>query len=168
MSKLFYFTFGNGAQNPNVYTGLHPTFILFSQNGNTPLAAPSISELTVGSGLYGFTAGTTASIALIIDGGATLSTLSSTSSFRYIRDAIDPILAVDQSVGYNTDSFGSTAADPATLFGQAKRNQEFNEGDKYFTKSTALWNIYNRGTTTLLIEKILTNTTTSATVTTNT
>ena len=165
MSKLFYFTFGSGGQNPNVYTGLSPTFIVFSQNGNTPLTSPTIAELTPGSGIYGFTSGTTASIALIIDGGATLSTLSSTSSFRYIRDAIDPILAVDQSVGYNTDSFGSTASDPTTLFGQAKRNQEFNEGDKYFTKSTGLWDNYNRGSTTLLFEKALTNTTTSATST---
>lgn len=158
MSKQFYFTFGNGS--PATYTGLSPTMTVFLWNGITALTGPICSELSVGTGIYGFQYGTTASIAFVIDGGATL---SATPSIRYIVGSIDPVMAVDQSVGYNTDSFGSTAQDPTTLFGQAKRNQEFNEGAKVFTKSTALWDVFSRGSSALLLEKTLTNTTTSAT-----
>ena len=157
MSKQFYFTFGNSL--PSGYTGLAPTFILFLQNGTTPVSPPSISELTAASGIYGFQYGITASIAFVIDGGATLTT----ASVRYITGSIDPVMSVDQAIGYGTDSFGSTNADPTTIFGQVKRNQEFNEGQKTFTKATGLWDISSRGASVLLTEKALTNTPTSAT-----
>ena len=163
MSKQFYFTFGSG--NPASYSGLSPSMILFLQNGITALIGPTLTELTPGTGIYGFQYGTTASMVFVIDGGITL---APTSSIRYITGSIDPVLAVDQSIGYSTDSYGSTAADPSTIFGKVNRNQEFQEGDKYFVKSTGVWDIYNRGSTTLLIEKVLTNTTTEATVETNT
>ena len=156
MSKLFYLSFGN--QNPASYTGLSPTFTLFSWNGLTALVGPTITELPVGSGIYQFQAGTTQSIAFVCDGGMTLA-----NNVRYIVGSLDPVLSIDQTIGYATDSFGNTATDPTTLFGQAKRNQEFNEGDKVFTKATGLWDIFNRGSSTLLIEKSLTNTTTQAT-----
>jgi hypothetical protein len=42
---------------------------------------------------------------------------------------------------------------------------EIQEGNATFTKSTATWSLYNRGSTTLLRTKTLTNTTTSATKT---
>lgn len=161
MSKQFYFTFGSA--NPISYTGLSPTMIAFLWNGITALPPPALSELSAGSGIYGFIYGTTASVVFVIDGGATLAV----SSIRYITGSIDPVIAVDQSIGYSSDSFGSTAADPSTLFGKANRVQEFQEGDKYFNKSTAVWDIYNRGSSTLLIEKVLTNTVTEATVNTN-
>jgi hypothetical protein len=160
MSKQFYFTFGNG--DGATFTGLSPTLSLFLWNGLTALPAPAITELTAGTGIYGFQYGTTASIIFKVDGGATLS-VGQFSGYRFFYGNIDPVLAVDQAIGYATDSFGSTATDPTTLYGQAKRNQEFNEGAKVFTKSTGIWDIYSRGSSALLLEKTLSNTTTSAT-----
>ena len=161
MSKQFYFTFGSG--DGATFTGLSPTWSLFLWNGITALAAPPVTELTAGTGIYGFQYGTTASIIFKIDGGATLQT-ASFSVYRYIYGNIDPVMAIDQSVGFSTDSYGSTNVDPATIFAQVKRNQEFNEGNKIFNKSTGVWDIYTRGSTTLIAEKNLTNTTASSTV----
>ena len=151
MSKQAYFYFGSGL--PGQYTGLSPTFIAFNMGGITAIAAPGITEFaTAGmTGVYGFQFGATASVAFIIDGGSTLTS----SNIRYIVGNLDPVLSIDQSIGYQTDSFGNTATDPTTLFGQAKRNQEFNEGDKAFAVSTGYWDNFNRGSTTLLFEKVL-------------
>ena len=70
---------------------------------------------------------------------------------------------VDERVGVQGDSFGSTLADPTTLTGYMKRVQELLEGDALFTKSTGVWTISSRGSSTLLRSKTLTNTTTSST-----
>lgn len=154
MAKQAYFYFGSGL--PGQYTGLSPTFIAFNMGGLTAIPAPGITEFYASgmTGVYGFQFGATANVVFIIDGGATLAS----SNVRYIVGSLDPVLSVDLSIGYSTDSFGNTATDPTTLFGQAKRNQEFNEGDKAFTNSTGLWDVSNRGSTTLLFEKQLTNT----------
>lgn len=163
MSKQFYFYFGNAL--PASYTGLQPTMIIFNVNGFSAAPAPGITEFASSgaTGIYGFQYGSTASVAFVIDGGATLTT----SSIRYITGSIDPVMSVDQSIGYSSDSFGSTASDPTTLFGKANRNQEVQEGDKVFTKATGLWDNYNRatlkGNTTLLFEKALANNTSNAT-----
>lgn len=181
MAKQYYFYFGNA--NPSSYTGLSPTFTLFNLNGTTPTTPPGISELAAGSGIYGFQYGITASVAFVIDGGATLTT----ASIRYIVNVLDPVNSVDQvlgyapsttqgpttalayldrlnnAVGYTADSFGSTLSDPASVMGYCKRNLEFNEGNKVYTKSTGIWDIYSRGSSTLLREKALTNTSSSAT-----
>jgi len=156
--KTYYLKFGSG--NPANFTGLFPTLTVFNANGVTALAAPGVTETPAGSGLYSFMYAPTLSILFLADGGSGLS-----NTDRYLSGALDPIHAVDEKVGYTTDSFGSTATDPSTLMGFAKRNQEFQEGDSVFTKSTGLWDIYSRGSSTLLREKDLTNTTTSATKT---
>ena len=59
MAKQYYLAFGGG--NPATYTGLSPTFTIFSINGVSAIAAPAITESPVGSGLYGFSYGTTRS-----------------------------------------------------------------------------------------------------------
>ncbi len=156
MSKTYYLKFGTG--NPATYTGLTPTFTVFSANGMTTLTAPGITEGPVGSGIYGFQYGTTQSIVFLADGGVALS-----SSDRYIIGSLDPVQAVDQTIGQVTDSYGTTLTDPASVLGYCKRAQEFNEGNKTFTKSTGIWDIYSRGSSTLLREKAITNTVTSAT-----
>jgi hypothetical protein len=158
MAKQFYLYFGNG--NPGSYTGLSPSFIIFNSAG-VSLTPPGITEFASSgaTGIYGFQYGSTVGAAFVIDGGATLTT----ASIRYIVGSIDPVMSIDQSIGYSTDSFGSTTSDPSTIFGQVKRAQEFNEGNKVFTKSTGFWDIYSRGSSTLLREKVLSNTTTSAT-----
>lgn len=155
MSKTYYLKFGTG--NAADYTGLSPSFTIFSAGGLTAIAAPGITETPVGSGIYRFDYGPTISILFTADGGAALA-----SGDRYIYGALDPMQAVDEKLGTVSDSFGSTLTDPSTVFGYLKRNQEFQEGDAVFVKSTGTWNVYNRGSTTLLRSKALTNTASQA------
>ena len=155
MAKTYYLKFGTG--DPALYTGLTPTLAIFSINGISALTGPAITETPSGSGLYSFTYGPTQSILFKADGGAGLA-----SGDRYIVGTLDPIQAVDEKMGYTTDSFGSTSVDPSTVFGYLKRSQEVWEGNATFTKSTGVWSIYSRGSTTLLREKSLTNTTSAA------
>lgn len=154
--KTYYLKFGTG--DPSSFTGLSPTMTIFSAGGLTALSAPGITETPAASGLYSFQYGPTLSILFKCDGGAALS-----GSDRYIIGTLDPVQAVDEKVGYTTDSYGSTVTDPSTVLGYLKRNLEFQEGNATFTKATGVWQIYSRGSTTLLKEKSLTNTTSSAT-----
>jgi hypothetical protein len=156
--KTYFLKFGSG--DPAPYTGLTPTMTIFSVAGLTAITAPSISEAPTGSGLYKFQYGPTLPIIFKVDGGGTLN-----STDRYITGVLDPIQAVDERIGTIDDSFGSTASDPSTTFGYVKRIQEFLEGNAVFTKSTGTWDIYSRGSSTLLREKTLANTITSATKT---
>lgn len=158
MAKDYWMAFGSG--NPADNTGLTPTMTIFQTSGGTAIAAPAITEPGSGTGLYKFSYGPTASIIFVCDGGAGLD-----SGDRYIIGALDPIQAVDEKVGSSSDSFGSTSVDPTTIFGYVKRNLEFNEGDASFNKSTGVWDISSRGSSTLLREKTLTNNTTAATKT---
>lgn len=152
--KTYWLTFGSG--DPRVNTGLTPTMVLWITNGTTA-AAPGISEIFAGTGFYTFQYGPTLPVAFLCDGGAIL-----TGSDRYVKGALDPIQAVDEKVGTLSDSFGTTAIDPTTVIGWLKRTQEFLEGNATFAKSTGTWDIYSRGSSTLLREKVLTNTTTAA------
>lgn len=157
-NKTYWLKFGSG--DPAPYSGLFPTFTIFSLQGLTAISAPGITETPAGSGLYQFQYGPTLSVIFKADGGAILS-----AGDRYITATLDPIQAVDQQLGFQTDSFGSTSADPGSIWGFVKRFQEFLEGDSIYTKATGIWQIFNRGSTTLLRQKSLTNTTTSATKT---
>jgi len=158
MAKDYWMMFGSG--NPADNTGLAPTMIVFQTAGGTAVAGPAITEPGTGTGLYKFSYGPTASIVFVCDGGSGLA-----DSDRYITGALDPIQAVDEKVGSSADSFGSTSVDPTTIFGYVKRNLEFNEGDASFNKTTGVWDISSRGSSTLLREKTLANNTTSTTKT---
>lgn len=153
--KSYYLKFGSG--DPASYTGLSPTLVIFSTGGLTATAAPGITETPSGGGLYRFDYGPTLSILFKADGGVALS-----GTDRYIIGTLDPIQAVDEKIGSSADSYGSTNVDPTTLWGQAKRQQEFNEGNKSFNKTSAIWSIYTRGSSTLIATKTLTNTTSTA------
>ncbi len=155
MPKSYWLKFGSGDSAAN--TGLSPTFVIFSAGGLTAISAPGITETPSGSGLYRFDYGPTFPIIFKSDGGGVLA-----ASDRYIYGTLDPIQSVDEKVGTLSDSFGATATDPSTLLGYAKRNQEFQEGNAVFRKSTGVWDVYSRGSSTLLVEKVLTNTTTQA------
>lgn len=157
MAKTYRLQFGTG--DPAPYTGLSPTLTVFS-TGLTALAAPGITELPTGSGFYQFSYDPSVPIVFKADGGAVLS-----ATDRYITGVLDPIQSVDEKIGTTSDSFGSTAVDPTTIFGYAKRNQEMLEGNASFNKSTGVWSIYSRGSSTLLQTKTLTNTVSSATKT---
>lgn len=156
MNKTYWLKFGS--TDPRLFSGLFPTMVIFSTQGNTALTGPGITEPIPSSGLYQFMYGPTLSIVFLADGGAGLS-----SSDRYITGVLDPIQAVDQTVGQPTDSFGSTGVDPSTIFGLSKRNQEVNEGNAIFNKATGVWDVYSRGSSTLLFEKALANNTSQAT-----
>ena len=150
--KNYGIKFGTG--NPASFTGLSPTFTIFkSMPSGADLAAPFISEIPTNTGLYQFQYAPTLPISFVCDGGVSLA-----ANNRFVSGILDPIQAVDEKVGFDFDSFGSTAVDPSTLLGYAKRSLEVQEGDATFNKSTGAWDIYNRGATTLLREKNLTNT----------
>lgn len=159
MAKEFWVTFGSGAAETN--TGLTPTFTQFRSFSGT-ISSPSISELAASSGCYGFTFTPLATMSIFfqLDGGSGLGT-----SDRYVQGVIDPLLVVDQRLGTTSDSIGSTSVDPSTIFGYVMRHLEFLEGNASFTKATGLWDIYSRGSSTLLREKALTNNSSSATKT---
>lgn len=65
--------------------------------------------------------------------------------------------------GDTTSSFGSTSVDPTTMFGFLKRSQEYAEGNRTYTKATGLLDYYSRGSSTLLIEKTITDNTAGTT-----
>ena len=143
-----------GQSNPANYTGLSPTLTIFAQiPGGTLVTAPGITESPAGTGLYsfGFTA-TTLPIAFKCDGGATLS-----ATDRYIVGILDPVDAVDEKIGWLSDSFGNTAVDPTTLMGYAKRTQEDLEGTATYTKSNGSWANYSRGASVLLFDRTIIN-----------
>lgn len=156
MANNWYLAFGTG--NPAVNTGLSPTFIQFNLDGLTAIPAPGITETPAASGFYRFQYTPTLSVNFLADGGAALS-----DADRYVKGALDPSMVLSNEIGTLADSIGSTAVDPTTLLGFAKRNQEFEEGNATFDKSTGIWDVYSRGSTTLLAEKTLTNTTAQAT-----
>ena len=66
-------------------------------------------------------------------------------------------------LGDTSSSFGSTSVDPTTVFGFLKRSQEMAEGNRTYTKATGLLDYYNRGSSTLLREKTITDATAGTT-----
>lgn len=156
MAKTYYLQFGSG--NPASYTGLTPTFTTFSWNGVTSITPPGITEAPSGTGMYQFIFYPTFPVVFVADGGAALATAD-----RYVTGTLDPIQAVDEQMGTVADSFGSTAIDPSTVFGYLKRALEFWEGNAVYTKSTGIWQIFSRGSSTMLREKDLANSTSEAT-----
>lgn len=154
--KTYYLKFGTG--DPASFSGLSPTLIIFNALGLTAIVGPTISEIPSGSGLYQFVYGPTQSILFKADGGSSLDA----SSTRYISGALDPVQATDEKLGYVTDSIGSTNTDPGSVLGYLRRAQEFWEGNATFIKTTGIWSIFSRGSSTLLATKTLTNNTTQA------
>lgn len=174
MSKEYILRFGS--LNPGSYAGLNPTFTSFvSVLAGTSALPPGISRVIGATGLYYFTYGPTNAVSFIVDGVA--GSLSATE--RYIVGVLDPVQAVDQQlsqlgstmqaignttnslIGSTLSSYGSDTVDPATLFGYAKRLQELGEGNANFNKSTGNWEILSRGSSTLLRDKTLSNSTTT-------
>lgn len=180
MAKTYFLVFSSG--NPTLSTGLAPTFVQFWNGAaGSSAAPPAISEVSSGSGLYKFTYGPTNAIAFVVDGATTSLVSRYISGSLDPVDAIDEQLtavgstllagqsalaggitssflglsSVLASIGSTSSSFGSTAVDPGTIFGYLKRALEFNEGNSVFNKTTNLWDIYTRGSSTLLIEKTL-------------
>ncbi len=151
MAKNFVVQFGTG--NPTLRTGLTPTFTIFKTVGGSNITAPGVTEIPTSSGLYYFTYGPTSAIAFVLDGGSSITD----TSIRYLTGQLDPVQAVDESIGVSGDSYGSTSVDPTTIFGYVKRLREFNEGNSTFDKSSGVWDIYTRGSSAELVQKTLTD-----------
>lgn len=160
MAKPYWISFGS--QDPRTYTALGSSvmFIQFFNHLGQTLAPPGITEIFTGSGAYRFeySVGYSQSIWGLVDGGATLN-----SSVRYVRVQLDPVDALDVSVGYTASSFGDTNGVASDLFGYVKRLKENLEGNATFLKSSGQWQIFSSGSSTLLSVKTLTNSTTGVT-----
>lgn len=63
--------------------------------------------------------------------------------------------SIDAKIGATTSSFGTTSTDPGTVFGYLKRALEFNEGNSTFAKSSGVWSILSRGSSTQIASKTL-------------
>jgi len=70
---------------------------------------------------------------------------------------------ISSLLGNTSSSFGSTSVDPTTVFGFLKRAQEYNEGNRAYTKATGALDYYSRGSSTLLIEKMISDSTAGTT-----
>lgn len=121
----------------------------------TSITAISSTQLALGSSLNFLSVSLGYSISALGDTliatGLTLATIGNT------------ILALNTTIGTTASSFGDTNIDPETIFGMTKRLQEILEGDAGFNKTTGVWNIYSRGSSTLLRSKQLSDGQTSAT-----
>lgn len=60
-------------------------------------------------------------------------------------------------IGSTASSFGDTLVMPDTLFGYLKRIQENLEGNSQYVKTSGLWSIYSRGSSTMLALKTISN-----------
>lgn len=92
--------------------------------------------------------------------GVTVAAIGTTLSAMGTTFALLPA-----SIGSTASSFGSTSTDPGTIYGYLMRLQELMEGNAVFNKSTGVWDMYSRGSSTLLREKTLTNSSSQATKT---
>jgi hypothetical protein len=73
--------------------------------------------------------------------------------------------AIALAIGSTASSIGSTGVDPVDLYGFLKRAQEIAEGNQIYTKATGLFDLYNRGGSTLLREKTITDSSVNTTKT---
>lgn len=67
------------------------------------------------------------------------------------------LLSIAGLIGSTTSSFGSTSVDPADMLGYLRRAQEVWEGNAQFGKSTGSWQMWSRGSSTLLRVKTMSN-----------
>jgi hypothetical protein len=158
MSHKFALRFGSG--NPQTSSGLSPTFILFRDETGADRTPPLVTEVGVSSGLYYFNyvPSATFTIFFIADGGPAI--LDDT--LRYVAGSLDPVAAVDRSLGFAEDSIGTTAV-PSNVFGFVKRINEIWKADATFNKQNGKWEQYAAGTSTLLFSKTLANSTSQVT-----
>ena len=187
MAKNFFVKFGNG--DPRSGSSMSPTFLIFANQAGATLVPPSITELFTGSGFYTFNYQPTLAIAFLVDAGSTLQTSAPTTD-RYVSGSIDPVLLTDQqgasilfqaslilgsintsaslvlnSIGSSMDSFGNTAIDALTVFGKLNRLQEDLEGNAIYNKAIGTLLMLSRGSSTLLIQKQIVDSTAQTTKT---
>lgn len=115
MAKTYWLRFGAG--DPRTFTGLAPTFLIFSQANGSAVTPPSISENPASSGLYNFTWGTTTSIGFLADAATT----SPGAALRYVAGSIDPADRADEygttivAIGTSNIALGTTSVAQGVL-----------------------------------------------------
>ena len=156
--KNYWLTFGG--TDPRSYTGLSPTFIQFFDHLGATLSPPGVTEIFAGSGAYRFQydVAINSSVFFLADGGATLA-----STERFVRGVLDPSQKIDLAIGYTGSGYGSTSIDPTDVMGLLRRSQEIQEGNQTFLKSTGAWELFSRGSSTLLTSKVISSSTTGVT-----
>lgn len=114
------------------------------------------SLMAQGSTLFGI--GTT-TLAKLVNEGITLTAIGTTQfAFGTTLVFLGSSGGVFSLMGSPSSGFGSTSIDPTDLFGYLKRAQEISEGNQIYTKVSGLLDYYNRGSTTLLREKTISDT----------
>ena len=142
------FTSGLGSAR-YIYGTMDPINAIDEYLGNT-FYPFGVSTLAFGASAAVLGASLIASGASLTAQGVSLNALGVTI-LSYVGNT-SPLSAL---IGGLSSSFGNSASDPTTVFGYLKRLQEFNEGNSLFTKSTSIWDIYSRGSSALLAEKTL-------------
>lgn len=120
----------------------------------------------VGIGNTGIALGTTAvaqNVGLLAQ-GVTLTALGNTTLAQF-GPLGTSLSAIGLLIGSTASSYGSTSTDPSDVLGFLKRAQEFMEGNQVYTKSTGILDFFSRGSTTLLREKTVSDTSTITTKT---
>jgi len=153
---VYWFSF---TPNPVDSANLSPTFIQFIKYDGTTLTPPGITQVIAGTGQYQFTYTPSFAIAFTIDGA----TSGLNPSIRYIANSLSEASDANALLGTPSSSYGTDTVDPDTIFGYVKRLQEFLEGNQDFAKLTGEWDIYSRGSSTLLRTKSLANSVTGVT-----
>lgn len=178
--KTYYVTFGSGDPRPNF--GLAPTFVIFNNSGSA-VTAPSIAAVAGATGFYSFTYGATTPIAFLIDGfttglGAYRYVQGSIDPADRSDEYGNTIISLENlnlqqgqtilaSIGtggtllafFGTpgSTFGGQTTDPVDMFGYLKRFQELLEGDNDYFKASGLFQLFSRGSSTLLRAKTIAN-----------
>ena len=191
MARDYWFAFGTG--NPATYSGLAPTFISFINNAGTTYAPPTITERastglyqisygatqTIAFVMDGATSGLATSdryisgvfdpydqFGVTLNAAFALGTTSvalGTTSVAIGTTSVALLNINNLAIGSTASSYGSTSVDPVDLYGFLKRARELSEGNQIYTKATGILDMYVRSGVTLLIEKTITDTSTTTT-----
>jgi len=127
--------------------------------GNSSIAQ-GVSILAFGSTLTGFGTSIYAGQSGIVNMGVTLVGIGNTVSGIGLT-----VGNLGGLIGSTASSYGSTSTDPSTIFGFLIRAQEFREGNSTYTKATGILDFYSRGSSTLLREKTISDSSTTTTKT---
>lgn len=68
-------------------------------------------------------------------------------------------------IGDTASSFGTSSVDPTSVFGFLKRAQEDREGNETYVKASGILDTYSRGSSVLLVQKTISDTSTETTKT---
>ncbi len=145
-------TIAFGVTLQSYWTGAGSTLAALGTTGvalGTTAIAYGVSNIALGTSNVAL--GTTI-LAGLVNQGSTLVAIGNTMIALATSLTIDTTL-----IGSTASSFGTNSADPVDLFGYMKRILENLEGNQSFTKISGALSIYSRGSSQLLTNKTVTN-----------